>query len=214
MKFLFLSHLLFGNIIAFLNREKFYWMIKSIRCSLFGNFKRRMSNIKFLNQKEAIQVDVELMSEKHGFSIDQLMEMAGMSISEVVSKTYSEKTHPKILIVCGPGNNGGDGLVAARHLSHYGYKPHIVYPKKTENKLYLNLILQCKNLDINITHNLPESYEKEFHLILDSIFGFSFSGKIREPFDKIIQVINQKLIVKSISSSNLPIVSVDIPSGW
>lgn len=156
--------------------------------SLIGYSKKAMSNLKFLNQKEAINVDVELMSEKHGFSIDQLMEMAGMSVAEIVTKTFPENSHPKVLVVCGPGNNGGDGLVAARHLAQYGYKPQIVYPKKTEVKLYQNLMLQCKNLDINFTKELPKDFENDFDVVLDSIFGFSFKGKIREPFDEIIKV--------------------------
>jgi len=62
------------------------------------------------------------MSEKHGFSIDQLMELAGLSVSNVVYKCFPKEKYPSILIVCGPGryqqdtlliiikgNNGGDG---------------------------------------------------------------------------------------------------------
>lgn len=51
------------------------------------------------------------------------------------------RVHPlssgkNILVVCGPGNNGGDGLVAARHLAQYGYNPSIYYPKEGKNELY------------------------------------------------------------------------------
>ena len=42
----------------------------------------------------------------------------------------------RILVAVGPGNNGGDGLVAARHLWHYGYQPTIYYPKQSKNELY------------------------------------------------------------------------------
>ena len=57
-----------------------------------------------------------------GFSIDQLMELAGLSVASSILAEYPPAQYPKILIVAGPDNNGGDGLVAALHLSHFGYK--------------------------------------------------------------------------------------------
>ena len=51
-----------------------------------------------------------------GFTIDQLMELAGLSCACSVYEVFPPKSHPKVLILAGPGNNGGDGLVAARHL--------------------------------------------------------------------------------------------------
>lgn len=57
------------------------------------------------------------------------------------NKVAVYRVHPlssgkNILVVCGPGNNGGDGLVAARHLAQYGYNPSIYYPKEGKNELY------------------------------------------------------------------------------
>lgn len=69
------------------------------------------------------------------FSIDQLMELAGLSVSQALWKLHP-KIGSRILVACGPGNNGGDGLVAARHLSHYGFKPTVYYPKQSKNELY------------------------------------------------------------------------------
>ena len=48
----------------------------------------------------------------------------------------------------GPGNNGGDGLVSARHLRHFGYAPMIVYPKRSTEKHFVNLVRQCEDLGI------------------------------------------------------------------
>ncbi|OMJ75363.1 hypothetical protein SteCoe_25519 [Stentor coeruleus] len=154
---------------------------------------------KYLSQEVSRLVDERLMSEL-GFSIDQLMELAGLSVAESITKEFPPC---KVLVVCGPGNNGGDGLVAARHLKHFGYLPTVFYPKSTTNQLYLRLITQCNTLTIPVINSTP--FYTEFDLIVDGIFGFSFKGDIRAPFDGII---------RDIKNSQKPLVSIDIPSGW
>ena len=112
----------------------------------------------------------------------------------------------KILTICGPGNNGGDGLVAARHLKLFGHDPIIYYPKRTDKEIYKDLVSQCENFKIDFLDELPETLSKsEYDIILDCIFGFSFKGDIRKPFDT---------IVAKIGESDIPVVSIDIPSGW
>ena len=78
-------------------------------------------------------------------------------------------------------------------------------PKKPSKDLYNRLILQCQQLGINIMEQLPiDTMETQYDLVLDAIFGFSFSGDVRAPFD---------LILKRLNECKLPIVSVDVPSG-
>ena len=127
----------------------------------------------FLNQTSAQALDVELMNPKvGGFSIDQLMELAGLSVACAIHSVYPQMK--RILAIAGPGNNGGDALVAARHLFHFGYSPVVLYPKipKTNEGLFLNLKQQLINLDIPFLPHLPDTYEKDYDLILDGIFGF------------------------------------------
>lgn len=84
-------------------------------------------------------------------------------------------------------DNGGDGLVASRFLKEFGYDIEILYPKQTEKELYLRLIKQCENYTIKFISDSDLDLG-QYDLIIDSIFGFSFKGDIRQPFDKIIKV--------------------------
>lgn len=146
------------------------------------------------------------------------------------NKVEVYRVHPltsgkNILVVCGPGNNGGDGLVAARHLAQYGYNPSIYYPKEGKNELYqvlispnstlslINMIgvltkqrlkTQLNNLSIPFITDFSEAL-KSTHFIVDAIFGFSFGGPLREPFPSIIS---------QIESTSVPVLSVDAPSSW
>ena len=75
-------------------------------------------------QDEAVHIDEELMGQL-GFSVDQLMELAGLSVASAIAAEHSPRTHRRVLVIAGPGNNGGDGLVAARHLYHFGFAPEV-----------------------------------------------------------------------------------------
>ncbi|XP_023686200.1 NAD(P)H-hydrate epimerase [Paramormyrops kingsleyae] len=167
--------------------------------------------IKYLGQEEAQRIDEELFTE-YQFSVDQLMELAGLSCATAVARTYPldslVKPKPSVLVVCGPGNNGGDGLVCARHLKLFGYEPSIIYPKRPNKPLFQNLVVQCEKMDIPFLSEMPseaEMIDEAYNLVVDAIFGFSFQGAVREPFNSILATL-RKITV--------PIASVDIPSGW
>jgi hypothetical protein len=53
------------------------------------------------------------------------MELAGLSVACSLAAEYPPGTHARVAVLAGPGNNGGDGLVAARHLWQFGYKPTV-----------------------------------------------------------------------------------------
>ena len=171
-----------------------------------GNYAR----LTYMDANLSKLVDDRLMSVP-GFSIDQLMELAGYGVASAVLEYCKEfgnfgENNKNVLVFCGPGNNGGDGLVAARHLRHFGLLPTVVYPKRSKSVLFTNLSQQLVDLDIEILDHAPNSAEySNFGLAIDALFGFSFQGPSREPYTSIIS---------TLASSQIPVFSVDIPSGW
>ena len=166
----------------------------------------------YLNAKDAAALDAELMSTP-GFSLEQLMELAGLAVAEAVYEVNNEDAEnsrkKRVLLVCGPGNNGGDGLVAARHLVHFGLEAEIVYPKPSAKQHFINLIKQCEDMNIPVMKEVPQ--DNKYDIIVDSIFGFSFdsTSTIREPFATAI-----KDMIRLQKDQNAKMVSVDVPSGW
>ncbi|XP_051013397.1 NAD(P)H-hydrate epimerase isoform X2 [Acomys russatus] len=116
------------------------------------------ATVKYLSQEEARAVDEELFNE-YQFSVDQLMELAGLSCATAIAKAYPptsmSKSPPTVLVICGPGNNGGDGLVCARHLKLFGYQPTIYYPKRPNKPLFTGLVTQCQKMDIPFLGEMP-----------------------------------------------------------
>lgn len=160
--------------------------------------------LRTLGPKAAAALDEELMSSG-AFSIDQLMELAGLSVSQAMYKLSPPTRSPKILIACGPGNNGGDGLVAARHLHHFGYKPSVYYPKQSKNELYRRLRTQLEQLKVPFVSEDFPARARESDYLIDAVFGFSFSGEVREPFPAVIEALRD---------AKVPVLAVDAPSSW
>lgn len=157
--------------------------------------------LKAISGTAAYNLDQRLFT-KYKFSIEQLMELAGLSVA-----ICSARTAPpgKILVCSGPGNNGGDGLVAARHLIHFGHPVDLYYPKRPAKILYQNLFESAQECGVNVVENI-ETFD-EYVQIIDAIFGFSFNpdGGIRAPFDQLITALGK---------TSVPVLSVDVPSGW
>ncbi|KAM8840305.1 NAD(P)H-hydrate epimerase isoform 1-T2 [Spinachia spinachia] len=167
-------------------------------------------SIKYLGQEEAQHIDGELFSE-YGFSVDQLMELAGLACATAIARAYPitslVKARPSLLVICGPGNNGGDGLVCARHLKLFGYEPTILYPRRPNKPLFQGLTTQCHKMEIPFLTEMPEAavIDEAYNLVIDAIFGFSFKGAVREPFGSILDLLKK---------TTVPVASIDIPSGW
>ena len=164
--------------------------------------------MKLLTQKEATAIDQELFND-YGFSVDQLMELAGQACAHAIFKAHPPQESKMTLVVCGPGNNGGDGLVCARHLNVLNpkFNPVIFYPKPNKKDLFLNLVKQCKKMEIPFINDMPslDDLNKNYSVIVDGLFGFSYVGPPRS---------NIKPILEVMAKTDVPVACIDIPSGW
>lgn len=136
-----------------------------------------------------------------GIPSEVLMERAALKTIE-----WMEERHiacGKILIVCGSGNNGGDGFAIARLLHQKNCSVTVVFAGR-ESSMSRECRLQAaiaKNLGISIVTELPE---KEYNVIIDAIFGVGLSREVRGHYAQMIEALNTQKGFK---------LAVDIPSG-
>lgn len=143
---------------------------------------------------------LDLNAEALGVPTGFLMENAGRGIAEVVQERYGSGL--KIAVVCGPGNNGGDGLVAARHLKESNHVD--VFMAKPPEDIRTDIARDAFEAVKDMVRSVGRVRLKGYDLVLDALFGTGVSGKIGEPYASIIKAIN---------SSGSRIASVDVPSG-
>lgn len=154
-------------------------------------------------------VNMEKDAVRNGISMSSLMEQAGNAVSELAAKIISEKKLKKITVLCGKGNNGGDGFVIARFLSVMADVNVILAhgnPQTELSKLNFNLIpekvpILTYNSDSGSCMEIIENSE----MIIDAIYGLGFRDALDPDSGEIIFLSNQnKKAVK---------IAVDIPSG-
>lgn len=129
-----------------------------------------------------------------------LMENAGRGVAENIKNLGNS-----FLILCGSGNNGGDGFVVARWLKKYKKNVKVIIfdenIKTNEARINFELL---KAFDIEVKMFDKKEFEGNFDVIVDGIFGIGFKGKLEGKYYKCIEVVN---------SINAKKVSLDIPSG-
>lgn len=135
----------------------------------------------------------------------QLMENAGASLAREIKSRGRGK---RIAVVAGRGNNGGDAFAAVRHLDGYQITVYLLGRAKdiaTEEARRNWEILERLGFDLREIGDASDMDLSRYDLIVDAIFGTGVRGPIKGLEGSAIQAIN---------SSSLPVISVDVPSGW
>jgi NAD(P)H-hydrate epimerase len=178
--------------------------------------------MKVLTAAEMREVD-RLTSERHGIPSLQLMETAGRRVAEMCRDiVHASDRHPrKVVVLCGKGNNGGDGLVVARHLqaANADVKVYLfAKPEELHGDPAINLQRWCEAGN-DVVPLLGEAAWKATwpdvavaDVIIDAIFGTGFRGAVTGVVAKALEDINQ-LSRRATSAHPSLILAVDTPSG-
>ncbi len=140
----------------------------------------------------------------------QLMEAAGLAVTEAIRQQLGGDVGGKrVLLLAGSGGNGGDALVAARHLQSCGAHPHVLLSKPEAElpPVTAHQANLARNFQVPVreavagTHNIESG---RYDLIVDGLLGFSAKGDPRGLIAELIQRAN---------AHSAPILAIDLPSG-
>ncbi|XP_016066276.1 PREDICTED: yjeF N-terminal domain-containing protein 3 isoform X1 [Miniopterus natalensis] len=193
---------------------------------------------RFLSTEEAAALERELL-EDYRFGRQQLVELCGHASAVAVTKVFPlpalSRKQRTVLVVCGPEQNGAVGLVCARHLRVFEYEPTIFYPTRSLDPLHRDLTTQCEKMDIPFLSYLPtevsaprqlrgrwgmmpqgcpllylpsqvQLINDAYGLVVDAVLGPGVEpGEVGGPCTRALATL--KLL-------SIPLVSLDIPSGW
>ncbi|RZO22426.1 MAG: NAD(P)H-hydrate dehydratase [Candidatus Thioglobus sp.] len=144
---------------------------------------------------------IEASARKFLKSDKSLMELAGQEAYSCLRQCWPSVS--RVVVLCGGGNNGGDGFVLARLAQNAGLSVCLVLaakPSTSEAEEALNKALAAGV----VASSFSEAALVEADLIVDALLGIGFSGKVREPFRTIMLSVNKQV---------KPVFSLDVPSG-
>lgn len=168
---------------------------------------QRRPPIAALSAEQMRKVD-RLMVEKYGINLIQMMENAGRNLAALARRLLGDSVADKrVLVAVGKGNNGGGGLVCARHLSNWGAEVVVLSPSKTLAGVPEMQRTALTNLDVVIRAGeaaVRFMAGAEADLLVDALIGYSLAGPPRGWTADVIKAINRL---------KLPVLALDVPSG-
>lgn len=156
-----------------------------------------------------------LATEQYGIPSIVLMENAGLHLAEVVLD-LADSEPPRVLLVCGPGNNGGDGLCAARHLHNAGARVEVVLSgAEARGDAAVHLAI-ARRMGLSIAETSAASpgavidaaeRRLEPEVVVDALLGTGLERPVVEPIATLIRRIN------ALGQTGAVVVAADLPSG-
>lgn len=162
---------------------------------------RRLTGLSLLELLTAEEMSrAEQLAAASGISTLTMMETAGRGVAEEIVRRYPRGS--RVVVLCGPGNNGGDGFVAARYLRERGYQVRLALNGRAED-LKRDPQEMARRWDEAIEPMSPQSLEGA-QIVVDAIYGTGLR-------DDVGGVVAQ--MIEATAERGLPVISVDIPSG-
>ena len=174
--------------------------------------------MKVLTAAQMREAD-RLTSERFGIPGIELMENAGTAIAEFLREKFADLLSRKILVLCGKGNNGGDGMVVARVLKNFGADPRVYLfanPGAVEGDAAVNLKRWQQRLGELYVVTSEAEWESarivltEADLILDALLGTGLHGTVEGLLGAVIQDLNE---ARNKRRGKVAVVAIDMPSG-
>jgi NAD(P)H-hydrate epimerase len=156
-----------------------------------------MTGLELLTPSEMTQAD--RLAVESGVPSLTLMENAGRAVADEAIRRWSPR---KTLVLCGPGNNGGDGLVTARYLKKAGWDVRVAVLGSRAN-LKGDVAAMAKLWDGSF-ETVEKGVFRDAELVIDAIFGAGFSRPLEE---------EAKDIANELNALDVPVLAVDVPTG-
>lgn len=163
-----------------------------------------------LSREQIRRIDALAVS-RYGLPSIVLMENAGRGAAEVIEREFGPSGDA--LVLCGVGNNGGDGFAIARHLHNSDWRVRLFLvgesarmppDARTNFEVCNRMSLTIQAIDVDNLRVLSQFLNQD-RIIVDALLGTGFAGSVRSPFAEVIAAVN--------GARTKAVVAVDVPSG-